>query len=164
MADKCYEETTGYDCHEAASECLEMETRALDSKGNCYEFPTACIPLTFSIAPDDSECSFVKTENIDNCPNPITNPCGKLTPEECGKRSDCSVISGKKVNTAENCTEELEELGCKPLETGCGEAETLASDESGACYLFSTTCIPDKFSTDTEGCDWDSVGSVTDCL
>ena len=67
--------------------------------------------------------------------------CTSRDPSECG--AYCSTLSADPVGL--NPATEHTALGCDAGELSCGEAETCALDEDGACWRFSTTCIPEGF-------------------
>jgi hypothetical protein len=73
--------------------------------------------------------------------NPDLALCPSLSMEECRKAAECSVVSGTRYDSGQQCSHPLEEVGCQHGTCGDGSL-TYAIDPSGRHWRFPTTCIP----------------------
>ena len=74
--------------------------------------------------------------------------CEGLSQEACESEDDCSLIGGRPVAQGEQCLEESQFAGCERGGGGCGDAFTEALDPDGRPWLFSSTCVPEGWTTD----------------
>jgi len=109
----------------------------------CALFPDTSLPKGWN-RPEQGDCPdfVVQAPSCEGTPK-----CADLAPADCTSPR-CYVIEGQRflgtagggTNNA-GCFEPSEPLGCQPANTVCGNLFT-AGEHDGACYLFSSTCIP----------------------
>ena len=91
------------------------------------------------------------TEAVAPPPPPL--PCAMLDFETCASDPRCETLSAS-VLDEEGCADETvapEVVACTEALGPCGDAMTWAESPSGECRLFSSTCIPDGW-TSCSGC------------
>ena len=113
--------------------------------------------------------------SIDTGSEPID--CSTLSANECSETNDCVGINANQleVDDVNTCYEigEQSMVGCMSANMGCGDAITFATDSGGTPYWFSSTCIPEGWSEQTElnsyseGCSQPNIDcyslSVSEC-
>lgn len=122
-------------------------------------------------------CGEKETDSTVQDTGTVLPDCATIAAEECGTHEHCTGISGFQldVDDVNTCYERGQEgvVGCMGIDMGCGSAITFASDSSGTSYWFSSTCIPEgwteqsQLNTYSEGCATPSSDcyslSVSDC-
>ncbi len=130
----------GDDCPCQGTDC-EAEYDACEDKA-CGEPCEPCAPGDEDCADNDEvyecngngECDDFVSET-ERC---SSADCQDRDPEDCGDY--CTTLSASPVGL--NPREDTTALGCDAGELACGEAETCALDDAGACWRFSNTCLP----------------------
>jgi hypothetical protein len=96
------------------------------------------------------------------CSEPECARCQTLAEEDCRADPFCWARDGTRVDPERNCSE-TRFGGCLRGDLGCGDALTTATDPGGACWQFSSGCVPSAFEPATAGCDYEFVATAPAC-
>lgn len=132
---KIAEEAVG--CLPPNTPCDDAMTFARDHEGSLWWFSNLCVPEgweTTNEGPSDYE------GDICGPPNESAE-CVELSESACAERDDCSRLEGNPVDKDAQCVEPSEYVGCVATPDNCGDAMTLAHDNLGHIWRFSSTCI-----------------------
>jgi hypothetical protein len=140
----------------------DAETVALSPSGECWWFPSTCVPDGFTPAIESDTCVGVSTlcSEISNpCPEVgadegegacVPPACEALGLDACLDDSTCMVASASAYNTDNSCFETtLTPLVCTTARD-CDQGETITIAADGSCWLF-PSCPPDAFRIATVG-------------
>ena len=84
-------------------------------------------------------------EPNDDAGEPV-QPCEERELSVCQDDGECVVAQAHAYAAIESCfAPAFTDVACMPTPGGCGDAETLAVDAHGTCWLFPDTCIPAGF-------------------
>jgi hypothetical protein len=116
-------------------------TLALDPEGQCWFFPTTCIPDGFVVAIEGGSCQDVS----DPC-------CADRTEDACESDGACVRWFGNPAATDGTCYEASSEYaGCISANISCTGVEVSAVDADGACWRFTSGCFPATYRSSEDG-------------
>lgn len=162
VEDQCLLDSEAVGCMSAEMGCGAVITFATNPAGDCYQFG-GCIPAGWSEPDAASGCNYESFPGDKSC-DPSSLACDELTVKQCAARDECGTIGGRRIDTDNQCLLDYENVGCMSADAGCDGEITLAKDpNSGACYWFSSGCIPRGWSPEYNDPTCNAPGDIAAC-
>ncbi len=137
---------------DTAADCVEKVTRVRDDVSNAgLCFPAKQFETCWRA--DPCEPASVACRTLE-CP-PDFDACYEKSVDDC-ESEFCFIRNGRLPNADGTCLEEMPAYCSSRLDTGCDTVETSATDPSGTCWKFSSSCeLPDTWTLSPASCEED---------
>lgn len=155
-AQQCLMSSEPLGCMPVDVDCGDALTPAKDPSGQCYWFPSTCVPDGWESFFGTSEC---EVGDYRLC------ACEEYSAANCDESNGCTKIYGRRGIIEDQCLLDSEAVGCMSASAGCGAAITFALDPTGDCYQLPSGCIPKGWSAPdaTSECNYESFPDDKSC-